>query len=72
VQRRWLSKHITRIAQGIRANSDIAQGKIACKLEEMLRSEIYYTIKSTIDHYKGEIFRLNSENEKLREDLDGQ
>jgi argininosuccinate synthase len=29
-----------------------------------------YTIKSTIDHYKGEIFRLNSENEKLREDLD--
>jgi hypothetical protein len=22
------------------------------------------------DHYKGEIFRLNSENEKLREDLD--
>jgi hypothetical protein len=40
--------------------------KIACKLKEMLRSEIYYTIKSTIDHYKGEIFRLNSENEKLR------
>jgi hypothetical protein len=36
----------------------------------MLRSEIDYTIKSTIDHYKGEIFRLNSENEKLREDLD--
>jgi hypothetical protein len=32
----------------------------------MLRSEIDYTIKSTIDHYKGEIFRLNSENEKLR------
>jgi hypothetical protein len=25
---------------------------------------------STIDHYKGEIFRLNSECEKLREDLD--
>lgn len=44
--------------------------KIACKLKEMLRSEIDYTIKSTIDHYKGEIFRLNSENEKLREDLD--
>jgi superfamily I DNA and/or RNA helicase len=38
--------------------------------KEMLRSEIDYTIKSTIDHYKGEIFRLNSENEKLREDLD--
>jgi hypothetical protein len=27
-------------------------------------------IKSTIDHYKGQIFKLNSENEKLREDLD--
>jgi hypothetical protein len=36
----------------------------------MLRSEIDYTIKSTIDHCKDEIFRLNSENEKLREDLD--
>jgi hypothetical protein len=44
--------------------------KIACKLKEMLRSEIDYTIKSTIDHYKGEICKLNSENEKLREDLD--
>jgi hypothetical protein len=30
----------------------------------------FFTIKSTIDHYKGEIFRLNSENEKLREDPD--
>jgi hypothetical protein len=36
----------------------------------MLRSEIDYTIKSTIDYYKGEIFKLNSENGKLREDLD--
>ena len=36
----------------------------------MLRSEIDYTIKSTIDHYKSEIFRHNSENEKLCEDLD--
>ena len=35
--------------------------KIACKLKEMLRSEIDYTIKSTIDYYKGEIFKLNSE-----------
>jgi hypothetical protein len=33
------------------------------------KHSIFY-IKSTIDHYKGEIFRLNSENEKLREDLD--
>ena len=36
----------------------------------MLRIEIDYTITSTIDHHKGEIFRLNSENEKLLEDLD--
>jgi hypothetical protein len=27
-------------------------------------------VLGTIYHYEGEIFRLNSENEKLREDLD--
>ena len=59
-------------AQPNHVNCSISQDdvcKIACKLKEMLRSEIDYKIKSTIDHYKDEIFRLNSENEKLREDL---
>jgi hypothetical protein len=37
---------------------------------ELITIEIDYIIKRTIDHYKGEKFRLNSENEKLREDLD--
>lgn len=44
--------------------------KIACKLKETLRSKINNAFKSTIDHYKGKIFRLNSESEKLCDDLD--